>query len=507
MEQLLAEKEGRTARQLAGELRRRGFEVDKAAVNAVLYRGVGRRFWSDGGTPPRWYTSTAAVPEVSSDPPRLGALVAYNWKSFGGNTTLFITPLTLLYGANSAGKTSLIQSLLVLKQSADTPDLVLDGPHFSGGGFANVVHGHELGRPVHLGAVIDTGDGIGHSLSRAVGYDASSGEQRLSAMTLFVGGQACVFVKDHAADDGSPYWYQRSAADERDVLDLLGVGARREGRSRTSFYVDDNGWPGDLFAVNLDDEAGTVSAKAKAAWQLFNRRERNLQGSLLRRIHHLGPMRDVPDEWVPVQAPEPTGADKGSVVRRLAGEPELLEDVNEWLIRLEVPYDVSVERAVDEETGEPLVGLRVQRRGVSSGEVVRLQDVGFGVGQLLPIVVVVLGTKDGVILIEQPEVHLHPRLQSRVADLLVTSARDYGNRLVVETHSEHLLLRLQRRIAEGQLDHELLHVAYVDRVGDTATIEKLEVDDEGQLKSGWPEGFFDSRFDDLLAIADPEDSA
>lgn len=503
VEQVLTHREGRTAREIARDLRKQGHEgVDKAAVNAVLYRGARKRFWPDSSSPPRWFT-TADQRGDAAEAPSLRALTAFNWKSFSGSAQLLIAPLTLVYGANSAGKSSLIQSLLTLKQSADVPGLLLDGPYFSGGGFANVVHGHDVTRATHLGVVIDDGDDEAHALSRVVQLDHDAGEPKATAVLLALGEEIFVFGRTDPEDE-EPYW-AHTGHDTRDVLDVVGIPRPDAEVTRTAFFRDDGGWPGELYAINLGEEAGHVSVRAKRAWAELLDRERSMQANLLRRIQHLGPMREVPLEWVPA-LPDPDDAQLGSaaVVRRLASEPDLLEDVNEWLARLEVPYDVSIARTTDDDSAAAVLGLRLQRRGVTSGEVVRVQDVGYGVGQLLPIVVVALGTKDSVILVEQPEVHLHPRLQSRVADLLVTSARDYGNRLVVETHSEHLLLRLQRRIAEKQLDHELLHVAYVDRLGDTATIEELEVDEDGQLVTGWPEGFFDSRFDDLLAIADPD---
>jgi predicted ATPase len=127
------------------------------------------------------------------------------------------------------------------------------------------------------------------------------------------------------------------------------------------------------------------------------------------------------------------------------------------------------------------------------------RGVGYGIGQLLPVIVQSLLTRDGLILIEQPEVHLHPRLQAEVADLLVDTVTSGRAQLLVETHSEHLVLRLLRRVREGVLDPADLAILYVDLDdGGSAFVRRLGVDADGDLEDGWPGGFFDERLDEVL---------
>src|SRR5262249_53682217 len=135
----------------------------------------------------------------------------------------------------------------------------------------------------------------------------------------------------------------------------------------------------------------------------------------------------------------------------LAGNQSLLELVSEWLYRLQLPYSIAVERVGSPAT-EATVGelLALVLTDVRSGIRVAPTDVGFGVSQLLPIVVQCLLSSNSIIVIEQPEIHVHPRLQAELADLLVASVVDRGNQLLVETHSEHILLRLQRRLRISQ---------------------------------------------------------
>ena len=118
----------------------------------------------------------------------------------------------------------------------------------------------------------------------------------------------------------------------------------------------------------------------------------------------------------------------------------------------------------------------------------------------MPILVQCLVTQDGLILVEQPEVHLHPRLQSAVGDLFVDTVNAGRAQLLVETHSEHLVLRLLRRVREGVLAPEDLAILYVDLDDEGAAfVRRLEVDHDGDLVDGWPGGFFDERLVEVLA--------
>jgi predicted ATPase len=103
-------------------------------------------------------------------------------------------------------------------------------------------------------------------------------------------------------------------------------------------------------------------------------------------------------------------------------------------------------------------------------------------------------------VIEQPEVHLHPRLQSAVGDLLIDTVTSGRAQVLVETHSEHLVLRLLRRVREGLLDPAALAVLYVEQDdAGAAFVRRLEVDADGDLVDGWPGGFFDERLGEVLS--------
>lgn len=127
-----------------------------------------------------------------------------------------------------------------------------------------------------------------------------------------------------------------------------------------------------------------------------------------------------------------------------------------------------------------------------------LTNIGVGASQLLPVIVTVLGAAPGsLILLEQPELHLHPAVQSRLADFFLVARRDL--RLIVETHSEYLITRLRRRVAEGSAEPSVFSILFAEYHKGVTEFVSLPVDRTGDLES-WPDGFFDAGDVDSRAI-------
>src|SRR5271166_4956512 len=142
------------------------------------------------------------------------------------------------------------------------------------------------------------------------------------------------------------------------------------------------------------------------------------------------------------------------------------------------------------------VRLRDTRR--EKEVLVGLSDVGFGISQILPLVVQSLAGTNQIITIEQPEVHIHPRLQADLGDLLIEATREpRRNQFIIETHSEHLALRLQRRVREKKLAPSDISVLFVSRGPDGATVQPMRLDDEGDFIDDFPGGFFPERLREL----------
>lgn len=178
------------------------------------------------------------------------------------------------------------------------------------------------------------------------------------------------------------------------------------------------------------------------------------------------------------------------------GEPEfepLAEAVSRWARRLEIADEVQT-------TDLARLGIQISVRRGSIGPI-DITGVGVGVSQLLPVVVMCLTAEPGsLILLEQPELHLHPALQQRLADFLLACARS-GRQLVVETHSEYMVSRLRRRIAEDETDELVRNVAlyFVEQVDDRSRFRRVPVNEYGAVEE-WPTGFFDQAATDSHAL-------
>ena len=109
-----------------------------------------------------------------------------------------------------------------------------------------------------------------------------------------------------------------------------------------------------------------------------------------------------------------------------------------------------------------------------------------------------LSSQEQIISIEQPEVHIHPKLQADLGDLLAETIRDpYSHQFLVETHSEHLILRLQRLVRQGNLTPDDVSVIYVSRGVEGSTAKRLHLDENGRFVDDWPGGFFAERLREL----------
>lgn len=166
---------------------------------------------------------------------------------------------------------------------------------------------------------------------------------------------------------------------------------------------------------------------------------------------------------------------------------------NDRLRQFGAGYSIQVGR-----TGGDVFGLELLDQ--VTGTPVSIVDVGFGISQVLQIIVQSTVSTDSVVLVEQPELHLHPRLQAELGSLFADCVGDpYRNQFIIETHSEHLILRIQRLIREGKLKNSDVSVVYVMKSEEGSQCYPLRLDEEGDFIDEWPEGFFEEGFRERFA--------
>jgi predicted ATPase len=222
------------------------------------------------------------------------------------------------------------------------------------------------------------------------------------------------------------------------------------------------------------------------------------------RVIYLGPLRQDPQVLylaAPTEQPGFVGK-KGefafAVLHKHANQPvvcpltdgktsvmPLREAVNHWLVEFGLAESI-------ETLYRPRLGLEPQIQLAGVDRPLDMTAVGVGVSQLLPVLVMGLHSDPGsVLLVEQPELHLHPAMQQKLGDFLLACVRS-GRQVIVETHSDHLVTRLRRRIAEDEEDRtvDLVGLVFTERLDGRTEFRRLEPNRYGGLDD-WPKGFFD----------------
>ena len=299
----------------------------------------------------------------------------------------------------------------------------------------------------------------------------------------------------------------------------------------------------DLHPAASGDRGRSVSrrwADGSAAWDLLNRHARTGIDTYLDDWIARGPIRPYLIADVSKWLSQEDRLDTGYALRvrsdvRLSGGSPLVSVLNRELRQYrgilgemsaqrvgqsleeicgKSPHDILKAAPSDElaaladEIADAPVQQEVQLQTVGSKLPVRTSDVGVGISQILPVVVAALDPdRPSITAIEQPELHVHPRLQVELGDLFAQGV-DQGGAFLVETHSEHLMLRLLRRIEETSskelpegkpaLKPDQVSVVYVEQVDGEVRATRLRIDETGEFIDRWPQGFFDERGDELF---------
>jgi predicted ATPase len=446
-------------------------------------------------------------------------LSASNFKSWASLEAMRLARVTGIFGTNSSGKTSLLQMLLLLKQTAASSDraqpfqLGDDRSLVELGSFRDLAHGHGDG-PIRLGVQWDAEDPVEV-------VDPTTDDELLFTATDFEF-RTSVSLNQSGAMEVDEFSYRagpaqvemrRSKKKHRKASDY-DLSATLEGREylrRTAGRA----WPlpAPVKSYGFPDEAIAYFQNSGFVSDL----ELELERQLGDRTYYLGPLRSLPRReyrWKGTH-PEDVGLAGERAVEALlaAGERGRVntrgfdsrgharkritveEHVASWLQDLGLVHSFTVKRLSEQAD----IYRVLVRRSAESDEVF-LTDVGFGVSQILPVLVLLAYVDEGsTVLLEQPEIHLHPAVQAGLADVLIEAATVRRVQVIVESHSEHLLRRLQRRVAEEKLSKSDVELYFADLQDGDSVLTRLDLNIFGEIEN-WPSGFFGDQLGEAAAL-------
>ena len=445
----------------------------------------------------------------------LTSIQIQNFKAWKDTGKVRLAPLTVIFGANSAGKSSLGHLLLALKQTTLSTDrrrpLHLGDTHslIDLGTFKECIHSHDLEK----------------AMSFSLTWKLQSGlkvEDPIQKKTRYKGDQLALDVTLKAGKGDQPEVTKLSYTLKDTDTVALKVTYSKDDKGKFDLSSDEYKFTrikGRAWQLDEPEKFYRLSEQSKARFQNadFLTDFALSAENTLDKFYYLGPLRDSPKRIYPWsgETPEYVGL-KGEYAiaailsaqeqgRQLNRGPKckiqpFAEFIATWLKDLGIIHSFTV-KAVAEGRKEYEVLVKTH----PSAAEVKITDVGVGVSQVLPALVGAFYCPPGsVVWMEQPEIHLHPQVQAELADVFISAIKSRENstdrnvQMIIESHSEHFLNRLQRRIAEGEITPDQVAIYFCKRNGSAAELEPLELNLYGDIVN-WPENFFGDEMAEMTA--------
>ena len=554
-----------------------------------------------------------------------------NFKGIAERVEVDLKPITVLFGANSAGKSTLLQAMLYLREllerrNADADRLQARGSSIDLGGFRQLVHGHDPSREVKIEVTVEVSDDglpvipvVELALVNAASADfMENGISGVQTVGVEIGirwdaDRQCPQIHSYAVSLNGSYFAKLEAESALQcyLVDFEPWHDEFPSEIRSEPDLEDDSIPAsqlssylqrenllDLFGLDMEDTENQVAYRVplgstsvipnwdqlilpKKSFEQIHQNDQMLSADIdelseyaiaqfilsqimvgagrtvleeLQKICYVGPLRTLPDRnFVGMRSPkEDRWADGMAAWDRLyesAMIPDgnaLVMETSGWLNdpeKLNMGYNLE-SRAIyeveddsyamyllhslaanpeDDDIAERMNQIikdiedsprtiRLSLRDLSSGTIVAPCDIGVGVSQVIPVVVASIDMSGNTVAIEQPELHLHPAVQARLGDLFLEAATDGGEkRFILETHSEHLMLRFLRRIREcseddkenypsflGDVSPEDVSVYYIQSLDHQTKMTPLRISEDGDFLDRWPNGFFEERGEELF---------
>ncbi len=435
-----------------------------------------------------------------------------NFKSWRDTGQMRFAPLTGFFGPNSSGKTSILQFLLMLKQTVESSDrrqvlnLGNERSYVNLGTFNELIFRHQKSEELTF------------TLEWTLAKIHTNGdlEPKRSAIpqTASIGFTAVVFDnRGFLSIKSFTYWLEQARlgmALENLHAQPINPNYRlqNEGYTLTATSNAKIKLPPPIKFYGFPNEVNTYYTNSDISSDLVFSFENQFD-----QIFYLGPLREYPSrsytwsgQWPGTLGSRGELAIQAMIASQFVnkkigaggGYPSQVEaKVPQWLKILGLIHSFRLEA-----TGKNPNEFEVRLHLSPQAPEVLLTDVGFGISQILPVLTLCYYAPQGsTIILEQPEIHLHPAVQAGLADVFIDVIKNRGIQIILESHSEHLLYRLQRRMAEEKLLPEDVALYFTHMENGESKLDALKIDEYGSI-SNWPENFFGDRMEDLVAAAE-----
>ena len=409
-----------------------------------------------------------------------------NFKSWQDTDIVKLAPLTGFFGTNSSGKSSLLQMLLLLKQTVGREEVIFFGDENSLvnlGNFREVIHRHRSVNELYLGISCD----LTHSTFDLLkipfqflrfAFDTAIGEEESTPIVKHIR-----YIS--LSNGATTLWENGRLAIDNQDLGMIDI--------QNCYGLSPQP------SINFTGPTDILSQFSSVFEELFSH------------VYYLGPMRVKPQRSYHWEGTHPKEIDLwgdkaidallSAGVRKLKSSTKedgvLIEDrIADWLQKMELAYSFQLipTGSLDDKNYE----VRIQKSPNSAK--VTLADLGHGVADLFPLLVHCYYVPVGsTLILEQPGIHLHPKAQADLADLLIEVITERNLQILIESHSEHLLNRLQRRIAEEKISVDKTALYFCRNEEGVSRIDRLKMDELGNI-TNWPENFFGDEMGDLFAM-------
>ena len=428
---------------------------------------------------------------------RITSITIENFKGISNAVEIPIRPITLLFGKNSSGKSTVLQALRYhyfirhteleskIGYESNSQIKMVGGHNIDLADFRSLVHRHDLNRKIRV---------------RITYAPKEEGEKSSILWEEVITG-----------------WRENTHPDKPKLENthvksiLLGYLIDNEEKC---FIASGDKPDKAVNTLDLDenlDESLTLMRAGDDDFTKINLGMTIKEPKKLDAIRHLGPFREVPFDYdkIPQMTDESRWEKGAGAWEALAQDSELLKKTNDYMQNV-----LNLRYSINQPQPHSTNLLHNEDYDIDIG----LSDVGIGISQLIPVVIGALDNSQnsGIFAVEQPELHIHPALQVALGDVFIDAIKNNNRTILIETHSEHLLLRLLRRVRETteseqieseQIESEQnnyklkpddLSILYISPKPEGSKFIPLNVMDDGDFDGPWPEDFFNERVEELL---------